>query len=444
MTTRSLRLPMVTGFACVVWMGAASVAAANTIQFEAESARDAFRGGITSPMMIKDDPAASGGSYIAVAAGNKSPSGAPASSSEGVAKYRFSVTDTATYRIWARVSAPTDGDDSFWVRMGASGSWIKWNGIPLGTAYHWVLIKAEGASSPATFNLTADVDNQLQVAYREDGTRLDALYITSDTAFDPRAPLTVPPAPPVMQPAVTGGAAKISWSAVPGATSYTLEVRTGGCTFNPETQCCDPDADYVPIATGLTVHRFISATGGQFRVTAVAPTGTSFHPVPASPDCFPFDPSESFSDAGPFEIRTTIDLLSVTSPMQFFSDFGVGAPAGTDSMSSPPAHGRARLDFELAAPTTIRMWANVFAPNKDQDSFWVRYDDGTWIKWNNLDGCETFYDSGKSGEPIVRPVLGAGSHRIEWAYREGGARLSLGDIVFKADRPDLVGPQCSD
>jgi hypothetical protein len=58
----------------------------------------------------------------------------------------------------------------------------------------------------------------------------------------------------------------------------------------------------------------------------------------------------------------------------------------------------------------------VFAPNKDQDSFWVRYDDGAWIKWNNLNGCETFYDSGQSGEPIVRPVLARGSHRIEWAY----------------------------
>jgi len=370
--------------------------------------------------------------------------GSVASSSEGIAKYTFSVTDTGAYRIWARVSAPNDGSDSFWVRMGGSGSWIRWNEIPLGTAYHWVRIKAEGASSPSTFNLTAGVDNQLQIAYREDGTRLDALYITNDATFDPNAPLTAPPAPPVMQPAVTGNAAKLSWSAVPGATSYTLEVRTGGCTFNPETQCCDPDSDFVPVATGLTVHKFTSATGGEFRVTAVAPTGSSFHPVPVSPDCFPFDPSVAFSDAGPFEIRTSITSLSVTPPMKFFSDFGLGAPAGTDSMTSVPAHGRARLDFELAAPIALRMWAPVFAPNKDQDSFWVRYDDGAWIKWNNLDGCETLYDSDKPGAPIVRPVLSAGSHRIEWAYREGGARLTFGDIVFREDSPELTGPQCSD
>jgi hypothetical protein len=429
------------GLASVVLVGTAGVAAANTIHFEAESIRDRTRGTITSPMMIKDDPAASGGSYMAVAAGNESPSNAPASSTEGVAKYTFSISDTGTYRIWARVSVANDGDDSFWVRMGTSGSWIKWNGIQVGTAYHWVLVKPEGGS-PSTFALTADVDNELQIAYREDGTRLDALFITNDTAFAPNAPLTGAPAPPVMQPAVNGGAAKVSWSAVPGATSYTLEHRSGGCSFNEETQCCEPDDPFVPVATGLTVHKFTTSTPGLYRVTAVAPTGTSFHPVPQSPECFPFDPSESNASTDPFHFPTQSFVPSVTSPMKLFAD-GLGAPAGTESNSSPPTHGRARLDFELAASVTMRMWAQILAPNKDQDSFWVRWDDGSWIKWNNLiTGCNTLFDSDKSGAPIVRQVLGAGSHRIEWAYREGGARLTDA-IVLTTDVPNQPA-QCSD
>ena len=50
---------------------------------------------------------------------------------------------------------------------------------------------------------------------------------------------------------------------------------------------------YVVIASGLTVHKFTEAGGGgQYRVTAVAPTGSSSHPVSHGPDnCFPFDPS---------------------------------------------------------------------------------------------------------------------------------------------------------
>jgi hypothetical protein len=429
-------------------LGTTGLAFANTVQFEAESVRDAQRGSITSPMLITDDPAASGGGYITVAAGNNSPTSAPASSTEGVARYVFSVTDTASYRIWARVSAPTDGDDSFWIRMGTSGSWIRWNEIPLGTPFHWVLVKAEGASSAATFSLVSGADNELQVAYREDGTKLDAFFITSDSAFNPNAALAGPPAPPVLQPSVGAtSAVKISWSEVPGATSYTIEREPEGCSFNPITQCCDPATPFQVIRTGVTVHQITDTVGGVYRVTAVAPTGSSSHPTRQGPDnCDPFDPSQGPGEIAQFHIRAQVPALAVTSPMRFFTDAagGVGAPAGTDSLSVVPAHGRARMDFELAASTTVRMWAEIIAPNHDQDSFWVRWDDGSWINWNNLadSGCETLHDSARSGSPIVRTVLPAGSHRIEWAYREGGARLA-DNIILIEDSPNQ-GEQCSD
>lgn len=101
------------------------------------------------------------------------------------------------------------------------------------------------------------------------------------------------------------------------------------------------------------------------------------------------------------------------------------------------------MDFELAAPTTVRMWAEIGAPNPDQDSFWVRWDYLGWINWNNLNHfCETLRDSSRSGSPIVRQLLPAGSHRIEWAYREGGARL-LDNIILLADSPNQ-GEQCDD
>jgi hypothetical protein len=423
---------------------AASAAWANTVHFEAESVRDRQRGTITSPLLIKDDPAASGGSYLTVAAGTNSPSSGPASTTEGVVRYTFSVSDTATYRIWARVSAPTNADDSFWVRMGAGGSWIRWNGIPLGGAYHWVLVKAEGAANPATFALTAGTDNELQVAYREDGARLDAFFVTSDTTFDPNAAPAGPPALPNLQPSVSGTTAvKVSWSAVPGAASYTVERKPSGCSFNPDTQCCESEMPFQPIRTGLTVHQFTDATGGAFvyRVTAVGPTGASVHPLSQGPDnCFPFDPSEGFGETSPFHLRTQHFTLSVTPPMTA-GDGGVGAPPGTNSRKAPPSRGRARLDFETALPTTLKVWADVFAPSANQDSFWVRVDDGSWFNWNNIRGCDDVHDSSRRGQPPVHFSVAPGSHRIEWAYREGGARL---DNVIVLTEDLGTSEQCSD
>jgi hypothetical protein len=83
------------------------------------------------------------------------------------------------------------------------------------------------------------------------------------------------------------------------------------------------------------------------------------------------------------------------------------------------------------------------APNTSQDSFWVRWDNGAWINWNNLYwSCSTLYDSNNNGS-IVRKTLGPGSHHIEWAYREGGARLT-DQIIIREDEPGLSENQCSD
>jgi hypothetical protein len=163
--------------------------------------------------------------------------------------------------------------------------------MPPGSAYHWVMVQQDRATSPSTFALTAGALNELQIAYREDGTKLDALYITSDTAFDPSAALTGPPLQPIMHRfARGGGSTRISWSAVPGATSYTVEKTSSGCSWSEAAQCCVPPTPYAVIATGITGHTFTEVGGnGKYRVTAVAPTGSSYHPPSVGPDsCYPY------------------------------------------------------------------------------------------------------------------------------------------------------------
>ncbi|WP_206061069.1 glycosyl hydrolase family 28 protein [Nonomuraea basaltis] len=138
-----------------------------TLYGEAES------GTVTAPMQTQQDPAASNGSYVSVAAGNNSKSDAP---STGHATLSFAVSRAGTFAVWARVIAANDGDDSFWVRSDG-GTWTNWNSIPLGTSWHW-------ARLPVTYALGAG-DHTLTFAYREDGARLDRVAISSDPAFTP-------------------------------------------------------------------------------------------------------------------------------------------------------------------------------------------------------------------------------------------------------------------
>ncbi|MFI6503212.1 glycosyl hydrolase family 28 protein [Nonomuraea typhae] len=135
---------------------------------------------VTAPMQVQPDPAASGGSYVSVAPGNNSQAAAP---STGHATLAFTVPGPGSFKVWARVIAPTTSDDSFWVRADG-GAWTSWNNIPPGTSWHW-------APLPVTYDLSAGA-HTVTFAYREDGARLDRVAISSDPSFTP----SDGPAPP--------------------------------------------------------------------------------------------------------------------------------------------------------------------------------------------------------------------------------------------------------
>ena len=74
------------------------------------------------------------------------------------------------------------------------------------------------------------------------------------------------------------------------------------------------------------------------------------------------------------------------------------------------------------------------------DSFWVRMDSGAWIKWNGIkDGCNDVRNSDQ-GNKVVVFDLAPGSHRLEIAYREGGAVLNNRIVIT----PDLAGTSACD
>lgn len=112
---------------------------------------------------------ASNGEYVAIPSGYNALNSAPSDLASKIV-LPFSVDESGNYTVWARVIAPTPDDDSFWVQMDG-GSWVMWNNIaPGSTTWTWDDIQIYELN-PGNHTLT--------IAYREDGTLLDKIYITN-------------------------------------------------------------------------------------------------------------------------------------------------------------------------------------------------------------------------------------------------------------------------
>lgn len=141
----------------------------STEVYEGESA------GITPPMRtVAAQPFVTPG-YVWV------PNGA---GTGGRATFNVSVPVAGGYAVWGRVNAPTGNDDSFYLSANFGAGWT-WS-IPNTPATGWAWRKGidPGASSPFVFHLDG-TDDFIQLAQREDGTKLDKLIVTNDPGHVP-------------------------------------------------------------------------------------------------------------------------------------------------------------------------------------------------------------------------------------------------------------------
>jgi hypothetical protein len=301
------------------------------------------------------------------------------------------------------------------------------------------------------FNLEA-AEYEMQVSYREDGAQLDVLALSSDAAFNPKTPpTTAPPAstgrqaiPDMLTPGAKSGV-RVMWTEVPGAKSYTLnQVTFVEDPMNPGTFV--PKA--TPIKTGLTGHIYSDtslATNGSckaYDVVAKFADGTSrqrdLNLAPSG--CTSFE--HSFVD---------VFNMSGSAPMVVDDSNSAYSAAGTpESLNAPPAHGRVRTDFVVGGSTKIAVWFMTSVFDKDHDSFWVRMDEGSWIKWNNIpDFCGRVSNSDAGGAAVTF-TLAAGTHRLELATRETGlvnnsfVSPQLGSTYFLTENLNATSSICDD
>ena len=157
------------------------VVSSEEIWLEAEAADT-----ITAPMLIYDDPKASGGKYIGTTddVGNSSDNPPP----DGIATYNFTVAG-GTYKVSCRIIIPEG--DSFWVRIPGAANltpgedpdnpgtgWVRWSDPPDSDVWYWYdVFSGDHGQAVANWTLPAGTYT-LEIARREDCALLDAIVIS--------------------------------------------------------------------------------------------------------------------------------------------------------------------------------------------------------------------------------------------------------------------------
>ncbi len=134
-------------------------------------------GNVGSNWNILSDAGASNGKYVIIQPGSNFLD-SPSESNNDHITYTFIVKESGNYKLWGRTSVPTADDDSYWVKMDID-NWIKWNNITGGSSWQWDDVHdADNGNQVASFDLNEGI-HTITIAYREDGTALDKLYLTN-------------------------------------------------------------------------------------------------------------------------------------------------------------------------------------------------------------------------------------------------------------------------
>ncbi|WP_420460118.1 Kelch repeat-containing protein [Neolewinella sp.] len=292
--------------------------------------------------VVMRDAAASGGYYLTPAPGRTSKTAPPADVPENLIAVPLAVPTAGSYYLQLRASATGSLDDSFYFRVNG-GKWINWgNGLQSRGRFAW-------RAYPTALQLTAGTV-RIEIAYRENGVRLDKVLL---------APTTDLP---------TGAG-----------------PQTAACSpSNPETPQPSAPCAGEDCATSLWAEAECAATVGDWRTARDPGTGVSYR--------------------------------------IFVGKSDYAGPGGVEQNAL-------RFTLDVATPGTYYPYLRLNAPTNSNNSFWVRLDEGPWLKfWKNADGSNMLTQGfewrrlNDNTKPMVFD-LSAGQHILTITNRESGTAL---------------------
>ncbi|MCP9236422.1 PKD domain-containing protein [Lewinella sp. JB7] len=350
---------------------------------------------------------ASGGAYLAPK--KSSTSGAPADAAENRVRFVLSNVEAGAYHVFARVDAPNNTSDSYWVRANG-GSWYQWNsGIQIDAGYKWNKMQQ-------VLNLR-DGNNTIDFAFRETDARLDKIKITTSSS----------------QPSGTGDAA---------TNCTTNEAPTALAKATPDfgvgTQTVTLDGSGSSDADGsITSYAWKwnggTASGSRPQVTLVpgnysvsltvtdndGATDTDVIAVQLSAETTTPNGNEFWLEAECAQVGKKWSVQSSTSATNG-SYVVVRSGNAYTSAPSDVADNRVRFEVNASAAGSYKLFARIDAPSNLDDSYWVRVNGGSWYRWSSGMTQGKGFQWNKMPQSLQ---LRSGNNTIDFAYREDGTRL---------------------
>ena len=393
------------------------------------------------------DPTASNGANV-IFSGPTSTS-VPSGNADDIISFNIDIDQAGQYKIFGRAKTPTTNDDSYWLRVN-SGNWIKWNEIAASTDWIWDQVHDNNNSNtPVLFDLNVGV-NTIELSGREDGTSLDKLFITAfgeapEGIGEPATncvggiPISIDPISD--QSNLDGESAQLQINASGGDDSlvYAATGLPPGLTLDTQTGLISGTIDSTasnnsPYAVTITVD--------DHDTTQADLQTVSFN-------WFVFSNSASASEFW-FEVECAIvgsEWTPITAA-DASNDTYLEAPF-TSYMGAPSSDSgyHLRFDFNVVTPGQYKVFARVKAPTTDDDSYWVRANAGSWIKWNNIApstdwNWDQVHDN-DNGDALVTFDLTAGLNTLEIAGREHGTLIDKIYVTLQGVEPVGMGAPAS-
>jgi glucuronoarabinoxylan endo-1,4-beta-xylanase len=369
------------------------------------------------------DSTASNGKHVTVQSGYNSTDNAPTDTS-GYITYGFKINESGTYTVWGRVKTPTTDDDAFWVKMD-SEAWFSWDSITPSTSWTWAKID--------TFALN-EGGHSFTVAYKKDGALLDKLFITrTDSIPSGMGGLAYNTSPSNTSPIANAGTA-INVVDSDGSGTETIllngigSIDHDGFIVSYEWR----EGDSI-IATGAT--ESVDFSVGIHNITL---TVTDNEGATGSDNVELTIYSKNYLDSN-LGLEPECGIVGanweIIDDAQTSNGYYVAAKPGFESKDQAPDinDGLISISFNVEDDNNYYLFARLYCPTADDDSYWIKMDDGSFSMHNNLNNSDWGW-VGLGNYPLT-----AGEHTLTIGYREDGANLDKLIVSRYDNLPESYG-----